>query len=633
MAQEITTSYRNSTQRLWNASDVSLLEGDIIPSAVANESGDQTDCKVMATSPTSANVKVKVGKVYIRNIDTGLEDVHTERLWVRVERTLTVPANSTGDIRVDAVIARIDVDGEPDAEADNNGTIEILTGTGNVALTDNAIQTIVGDDGWYRLADINTPNSFTVITQGNITDTRLGLRTWNMDLYLTEGYKMTGKGTFSGDTVTVGQMADDGADDYFEFQTWPRQEGLGSPTEDRHYTTKDYVDDQLGAFQGVVEGQYGDGSDGSIHFDGTTAAVSGVFSKVSTTYTLLRDVFFTDILLDVGITLKPDGYKIYYNGTFENNGLVDRTGQTGGTGNNGGGGSSTSPTSPGGSGGTGGTAPSSMNAGSLGAPVASKAGSNGGVGRSPDGSAGADGTAGVAGNNVAQSLYAVSGTGSPVAGNGGSGAGTGANGGKNGGAVAAGGTATALTSDEGSYRELVTRSMYRSHPANGTPQSLKGVAGSAGAPGGGGGGGANGAGAGGTYGPSGGGGGGGGASGENGGAIFVRGPILTGSGEFRSHGGIGGGGGNGGNGTTRDNDGTMQSGGGGGGSAGPGGGGGIITIECPDRSDWSGTVSVTGGAAGSAGTGGTKGGASAGNGVTGGTASAGPDGTIYYFPA
>lgn len=172
MAQEITTSYRNSTVRLWNSVDVSLLESDLVLPGVANLSGDDTDCKVVAAGTPDNTVKVKVGRVYIGGVDDGQEDEHTERLQIRTERSLTVPANALGTVRVDAVIARIDVDSEPDAESDNNGTVQLITGDGVTALDDAEIQAAVGDDAWYRLANIETPNGFATITNADIVDTR-----------------------------------------------------------------------------------------------------------------------------------------------------------------------------------------------------------------------------------------------------------------------------------------------------------------------------------------------------------------------------------------------------------------------------------------------------------------------------
>jgi len=172
MAQEVTTSYRNSTVRLWDSVDVSLLEADLIGAGIANVSDDGTDCLVEAQSVPDATVNVKIGRVYITGVDDSQEDSHTERLYVRSARTITVPSNATGDVRVDAIIARIDVDVEPDAQADNIGTIELITGTGTVALLDSAIQSTIGSDAFYRLADISTPNSFTTITSSEIQDTR-----------------------------------------------------------------------------------------------------------------------------------------------------------------------------------------------------------------------------------------------------------------------------------------------------------------------------------------------------------------------------------------------------------------------------------------------------------------------------
>lgn len=172
MAREITTSYRNSTVRLWDSVDVSLLESDLLTAGVANVSGDDTDAKVVAAGTPDNTVRVKVGRVYVSGIDDGQEDSHTERVYVREERTLTVTANATGGVRVDAVIVRVDVDAEPDADADNVGTVQIIAGDGVTALDDSEIQTAIGDDAFYRLANIRVPDAFTTITNSVIDDMR-----------------------------------------------------------------------------------------------------------------------------------------------------------------------------------------------------------------------------------------------------------------------------------------------------------------------------------------------------------------------------------------------------------------------------------------------------------------------------
>jgi len=84
----------------------------------------------------------------------------------------TISANSSGANRVDAVIVRIDKDTDANSLKNNIGTIEVVTGSGATALTDGAIDTAVGSDGWYRLANVTVTNGDTDITTAQIADVR-----------------------------------------------------------------------------------------------------------------------------------------------------------------------------------------------------------------------------------------------------------------------------------------------------------------------------------------------------------------------------------------------------------------------------------------------------------------------------
>jgi hypothetical protein len=82
---------------------------------------------------------------------------------------------------------------------------------------------------------------------------------------------------------------------------------------------------------------WGDGSDGTGTFDGT-ATPAGV-TKSGSTYTIVRDVYYTDATVSNAVTVKTNGYRIYCTGTLtisascfvENNG-TDASGTTPGVG-------------------------------------------------------------------------------------------------------------------------------------------------------------------------------------------------------------------------------------------------------------------------------------------------------------
>lgn len=142
----------------------------------------------------------------------------------------------------------------------------------------------------------------------------------------------------------------------------------------------------------------GDGSDGSLVFDGTNA-VNGA-SRSGTTYTLSRTVMATDIQVDSGVTVVTAGFQMYWTGTISGSGTIHNKGGNA-------------------SGSTGGAAPASgfyggsaagVN-GSVGAAFAGTA-SNGIGGAGGQGGSGPGGAAQVGGpvtapaNNVGGTAYA-----------------------------------------------------------------------------------------------------------------------------------------------------------------------------------------------------------------------------------
>lgn len=297
---------------------------------------------------------------------------------------------------------------------------------------------------------------------------------------------------------------------------------------------------------------FGDGSNGVGVADGTTS-IAGIAPSTSI-YTLTKDVYFTDLTISTGVTIRPNGYKIYCTGTLTMNGTakIERNGNAGGNGGNGGIGVT----------GTGGTAGAALAAGSL---IGSEAGAAGQVSLQTGGAAN-NGIPGNPGNNVSNSL----------GGNGVSGGAS--NGGSGGSSGGSGGTATAAN-----IKLMPGWSLQYLLDITSTGATVK-YTNSAGA-----GGGASG----GAQAVAGANGGGGGGGGSAGGiiAIFAKIIIIGASASITAIGGVGGNGGSGANGT-----------GGGGG----GGNGGIVIMAYYSLTN-SGTITLTGGNGGTGGTAGTNG--------------------------
>ncbi len=148
---------------------------------------------------------------------------------------------------------------------------------------------------------------------------------------------------------------------------------------------------------------FGDGSDGTVTFDGTTTILGIVPNPNSASvgvYTLARDIFLANgSALNSGISIITNGFRIFCAGTFTNNGTIkwngnNASGATAGTATSNANGSiniSTNASAPGTAGGNG----STSGAGSTGAVGTNNnggMGGNGGVGGAGAGAGGAAGT-------------------------------------------------------------------------------------------------------------------------------------------------------------------------------------------------------------------------------------------------
>ncbi len=322
---------------------------------------------------------------------------------------------------------------------------------------------------------------------------------------------------------------------------------------------------------------YGDGSDGAATCDGSTA-VTGM-SRVGSTYTMTRDVYFTTLTVNNTVTVNTAGYRIFCSVSCTIDGHVHRDGTAGSGGADG--------FSVGNGGGGAGAV--TLADGYLKGSGPSGAGGNGG-------NDGANGSA--AGAVTAVTNCLTSNTGAP-----GQNGGAGKNGAHAGGAGASAGAVTASNVKLIANWHLATLLDISSSGA-----TVKFTAGANAGGGGGGGGDAA---------PTGDAGAGGGGSGGTGGgmlAIYAKLLTIGATGIISSNGGIGGNGGNG-----HITNGTTNQGGNGGG--GGGGNGGVIALIYNELVN-NGSITVTAGVGG-------QGGGYGGTGKT--AANSGSTGLIYQF--
>ena len=75
---------------------------------------------------------------------------------------------------------------------------------------------------------------------------------------------------------------------------------------------------------------FGDGSDGAVTLDGTVTV--GWASKVSSVYTMTRDIYCTTLVINTGVTLDTAGFRVYCATSLTVTGTLRRVGGTGGSG-------------------------------------------------------------------------------------------------------------------------------------------------------------------------------------------------------------------------------------------------------------------------------------------------------------
>jgi hypothetical protein len=162
----------NSTLAEYTDAELSFILSNLFNAGVFGDptSGTMGLAVTQQGSP-NMTVAVSAGKTLVSLTKNSIT-------WqVIVENTaslnVTISSNSSGINRVDAIIVRVDKDAEPNALKTNVGTIEVVNGSGATALTDGAITTAIGSDGFIRLANITVANGASSIVTANIADTRV----------------------------------------------------------------------------------------------------------------------------------------------------------------------------------------------------------------------------------------------------------------------------------------------------------------------------------------------------------------------------------------------------------------------------------------------------------------------------
>lgn len=141
--------------------------------------GDSTGALGLAVSQRGAGANMSVDVSIGNALITFLKNSVTWKIigLSSAIENVVIAANASGSNRVDAIIMRASVTIEPNALKNNIVTIERVAGSGVSALSDAAIQALIGSDAFIRLANVTVPNAAASIVNANIADTRVQVKT------------------------------------------------------------------------------------------------------------------------------------------------------------------------------------------------------------------------------------------------------------------------------------------------------------------------------------------------------------------------------------------------------------------------------------------------------------------------
>ena len=321
------TFFLNSTVADYGEEEFNYLQKFLLDQGVLHTQGanwnEFIDLKVEESDTPDMGVKVGIGNAVI---DTQRNDVNFKVfVFSNAVETLDISENTSGLDRVDAVILKLSRTVEPNALMNNVATIEVVDGTGATALSDEDIQTEIGADyDFIRLANVTVEDSETTILDADIADTRTRVLTTDAVQYSPTVLKFK--------VVTADPTSP------VEGEMWYNE----TDNKMRYFDGTNVINMESSSFIGgngiIITGSeisidgnsfglpflaeiFGDGSDGDV--------------VISSNTSLARDMYYNNLTVDSGVTLKPNGYQIFVKGTLTNNGIIDASGGNGTNGGNG----------------------------------------------------------------------------------------------------------------------------------------------------------------------------------------------------------------------------------------------------------------------------------------------------------
>lgn len=165
---KVTETGTISTTTGMEDSDIMHIANDYIDNSGvhAREAGE---CLITQSAPADDNVNMAAGTAYVSN-STYAKNAGIIKFW-RVENdastAVQIPANTSGNPRIDKICIKVDTVTAPNDDASNVATLVVVQGTPAGSPTPPATP-----PDHLALAEVNVADSFVSISNANITDTR-----------------------------------------------------------------------------------------------------------------------------------------------------------------------------------------------------------------------------------------------------------------------------------------------------------------------------------------------------------------------------------------------------------------------------------------------------------------------------
>lgn len=151
----------------YTAAELMHLANYLMTEGILPKSDGSLGMRVQQSGTPDMNVVVTAGAALVEFTKNTI----TWKTLVELDAntSIAIASNSSGSNRVDAIIVKVD-DVLPNTLKSNVASIVRVAGTGVSALSDGAIDTAVGHQNWYRLANVTVPNGASSIVTGNIAN-------------------------------------------------------------------------------------------------------------------------------------------------------------------------------------------------------------------------------------------------------------------------------------------------------------------------------------------------------------------------------------------------------------------------------------------------------------------------------